>query len=165
MKIGVVSDTHIPVVAPSIPQRVLEVFAREGVSLILHAGDVVSEEGLYDLMSVAPVRAVAGNMDRPSIRDSYPDVDVFEVEGVRFLLTHGWGDPFTLPRRILETYRNRGVRVMVFGHSHRPFNEEVEGVLLFNPGSPTDTIYAPRRSFGILEVEEGRVSGSIIFLD
>ena len=165
VKIGVVSDTHIPVVAQFIPDVVLKTFSEEGVSLILHAGDMVTEEALYDLMAIAPVKAVAGNMDSLSVRRNYSDVEVFEVEGLRFLLTHGWGEPFKLPYRIYDAYRDRKVDVMVFGHSHRPFNEFYQGVLLFNPGSPTDTVYAPRRSFGIIEVEEGSVRGRIIYID
>ena len=164
MKIGVVSDTHIPVAAKVIPNQVLETFLREGVFLILHAGDVVEEEGLYDLMGIAPVRAVAGNMDRASIRDRYPDRDLFEVEGVRILLIHGWGEPFGLPDRLYEAYGDLA-DVIVFGHSHIPYNRRHGDVLLFNPGSPTDRIYAEKRSFGILEIEKGSVSGSIIFLD
>lgn len=99
----------------------------------------------------------------PSVKNSYPDVDVFEVEGVRFLVTHGWGDPITLPERIYEAYKDRNVDVMVFGHSHSPCNMRKDGVLLFNPGSPTDRFYTKRRSFGLLEIKEGSVSGSVIF--
>ena len=165
MKIGVVSDTHIPLVAPSLPDEVLDAFRREGVSLILHAGDMVTEEALYDLMTIAPVKAVAGNMDSAYVRQTYKDVEIFEVAGVKFLLTHGWGDPYTLPDRIYQTYKDRNVDVMVFGHSHRPCNLYREGVLLFNPGTPTDRVYAERRSFGIITVEEGSAKGSIVFID
>ncbi len=165
MKIGVLSDTHIPVVAESIPEVVIGTFKREGVSLIVHCGDIVEETVIFDLMEIAPVKAVCGNMDRPSVRNNYPDVETFEVEGVKFLVTHGWGDAQSLPDRIYQSYASKGVDVILFGHSHRPCNMRREGVLLFNPGSPTDTFYTPRRSFGILEVKEGSVSGSIIFID
>ncbi len=165
MKIGVVSDTHVPHAAPRVPGEVLEALSKEGVELILHAGDMVVEDVLFQLMEVAPVRAVAGNVDPPSVRASYSDVELFEVEGVRILLTHGWGDGATLPHRLLEAYGSRGARVVVFGHSHVPYNRERDGVLLFNPGSPTCPRGPFGRSFGVLEVDEGSVSGSIVFID
>ena len=56
------------------------------------------------------------------------------------------------------------VRVIVFGHTHAPCNEEVGGVLLFNPGSPTDMRFAPYCSFGILTVQEGEARGEIVRL-
>ena len=63
MKIGVLSDTHVPHAFPVLPPKVFEVFA--GADLILHAGDIVSLDVLTELEAIAPVEAVAGNMDGP----------------------------------------------------------------------------------------------------
>jgi uncharacterized protein len=52
-------------------------------------------------------------------------------------------------------------RVVVFGHSHMPFNEDEDGLLLFNPGSPTWKRRAPFPSMGLLWIENGDVEGEI----
>ncbi len=53
---------------------------------------------------------------------------------------------------------------VVFGHSHEPYNQVENGVLLFNPGSPTERRRQPRPSYGLLTIEHGVVSGQIIYL-
>ena len=61
MKVGVISDTHVPAIVPSLPPAVFDIF--KGVDLILHAGDIVDLSVLDELRAIAPVEAVAGNMD------------------------------------------------------------------------------------------------------
>ncbi|MBU1888025.1 MAG: metallophosphoesterase family protein, partial [Candidatus Omnitrophica bacterium] len=51
--------------------------------------------------------------------------------------------------------------IIIFGHSHVPMNEYIDGVLFFNPGSATDTVFAPYRSYGIIEIENGEVKAEI----
>jgi putative phosphoesterase len=53
-----------------------------------------------------------------------------------------------------EAFKNDGVDIVIFGHSHQPFNQMVKGILFFNPGSPTDEIFAPYKSFGIIEIND-----------
>ncbi len=162
--IGVLSDTHIPVVAPRLPREILEILEREGVSLILHAGDMVVPGVADDLWEVAPVRAVAGNMDYPPVQEAWPLRDVVQVEDVKIGLIHGWGPPHGLFSRVMDAFGQREVDCVVFGHSHLPFNERRGGVLLFNPGTPTDTRFSSVRTLGILEVEGGEIRGRHIFL-
>ncbi len=165
VKIGVVSDTHIPYAALSIPEVVLRTFADEAVDLILHAGDMVEEEALYDLMAVAEVKAVCGNMDSVSVKSAYPDRLIVSVEEVKILLVHGWGEPYRLPERLCEAYSHLNPDSIVFGHSHIPFCADLEGIFLFNPGTPTDRRFAERRSFGILKVDGKEITGRIIYID
>jgi predicted phosphodiesterase len=63
-----------------------------------------------------------------------------------------------------ERMRKRfpGARVVVFGHSHQPVNEDAEGLLLFNPGSATWKRKAPFTSMGLLWIDEGRVEGEVV---
>ena len=162
--VGVLSDTHIPVVAPRLPRDILEILEGEGVSLILHAGDMVVPAVVDDLLEVAPVKAVVGNMDKPAVGEAWPMKDVIQVEDVRIGLIHGWGPPHDLPERVLEAFALERVDCVVFGHSHLPYNEKREGILLFNPGTPTDTRFSSVKALGILEVEGGEVRGRHIFL-
>ncbi len=159
VRIGVLSDTHIPVVAPRLPEGILEVFEREGVSLILHAGDVVVQRVLDQLLGVAPVRAVMGNMDAPPLQQVLPVKDIVQMDRARIGLIHGWGSPLGLVERVVDAFSGEDVNCIVFGHSHVPLNKRVGDVLLFNPGTPTDTRFTPTKTLGILEVEGVQVHG------
>jgi hypothetical protein len=65
---------------------------------------------------------------------------------------------------VKREFANKKVDVVVFGHSHHPMNEKIDDVLYFNPGSATDTVFAPYRSYGILEMTN-TITGRIIKLD
>jgi uncharacterized protein len=158
-KIGIISDTHIPRTAVTLPETVAGHF--EGVDLILHAGDLEVASLLDDLESIAPVKAVCGNMDRDRDMSLMPDRRIVDVEECRIGLIHGWGAPNDLHLRVRKEFDDE-MDCIVFGHSHQSFNEKVAGVLMFNPGSPTDKRFAPFRSVGILTVDGRSVKGDII---
>jgi len=156
-KIGVISDTHIPKNALDLPEVVYK--ALSDVDLILHAGDLVEMPVLKKLKKIAPTHAVHGNMDMPKVKATLPEKDIIEVERFKIGLIHGFGPPGRVSAMVMEEFKK--VDAIVFGHTHYPFNEKVDGVLLFNPGSPTDTIFAPYNSYGILEVDN-EIKGKII---
>lgn len=159
MLLGVIADTHIPAAAPRIPDDVLAAF--EGVDLILHAGDLVSPAVIEELASVAPVEAVAGNMDSPEVRRLLPAEKIVRAGGHRIGLVHGAGPVASIVERVRGTFD--GVSVIVFGHSHTPLVRELEGVLLMNPGSPTDRHFAAARTVGRLHFGS-QVRGEILYL-
>lgn len=159
MKIGVISDTHIPEAALQLPPEIFRAF--EGADLILHAGDILDMAVIEELGQLAQVRAVRGNMDYFSRVHGLPEMLIVEVGNFRIGLTHGSGPRFQLAERVRRQFAN--VHCIVFGHSHQPQNEMLGDVLMFNPGSPTDLKYAPYRSYGILEVDE-TIHGRIITL-
>jgi len=160
-KIGVLSDTHISDLARGLSslQPLAEGHFRDA-EMIFHAGDVVNPDVLL-AFSGRTVHVVRGNMD-PAVR-GVPNRKIVEVRGYRIGLIHGWGAPETLEERVLEAFRNERLDCLVFGHSHYPACHHREGILLFNPGSPTDRRRAPYRSVGILELGE-RIEGRIISL-
>src|SRR5713226_10227680 len=94
MRIGLISDTHIPEACEHLPERVFEVFA--GVDLVMHAGDVYVNRVLDELASIAPVMAALGNGDegldghrfRLDVDDRVREAHLLVVEGVRVGLTH-----------------------------------------------------------------------------
>lgn len=158
-RIAVISDTHIPKAAQDLPESVYNEL--ENVDLILHAGDLVEMAVLQKLQNIAPTRAVQGNMDMDEVKAALPEKDIIEVEKFKIGLIHGYGSPGRLVTTVSNEFKN--VDVIVFGHSHSPFSERVKNTLFFNPGSPTDKIFAPYNSFGILEVGE-EIKGRIIRL-
>jgi putative phosphoesterase len=163
-RIAVVSDTHIPMTRPIVPQSILA--AVTGADLILHAGDICCAQVLSELERLAPLAAVHGNVDPPDLQAKLPAARVVEWAGIRIGLTHGHiGKCSTTPDRALEIFGNvEGLNLIVFGHSHMPLLERHEGILLFNPGSAMQPRVQSHPSIGLIEVEGGRISASHMFL-
>lgn len=160
MRILVLSDTHIPRVANDLPKRVYD--EMPGVDMIIHAGDFVEDELYTKLKTLKETKAVYGNMDSMKLRNLLKDKEIIEVGKFRIGLMHGHG----APRDLLETVRGefKDVDAIVFGHSHVAINTVKDGVLLFNPGSPTDNIFAKNNSYGILEIDDKKITGKIVEL-
>ena len=159
MRIGVISDTHIPKAARELPEAVCNEF--QNVDMILHAGDFVEMSVYEKLKTLAPIHAVCGNMDIFEVKASLPQKDTITVGGFKIGLMHGYGAPGKIVETVSSEFRK--VDVIVFGHSHAAFNQKIKKTLLFNPGSPTDKIFATYNSFGILEVGD-EIVGKIIRL-
>ena len=151
MQIGVISDTHIPIRAKEIPSKVLK--SLKEMDMILHAGDLVELNVLNALRSICQnVKAVWGNMDTRDVRKNLPEKEILNVGKYRIGLIHGNGPPASLVDLVNGIFKNENVSVIVFGHSHSPLNETREGILYFNPGSLTDTVFSPFNSYGIIEI-------------
>jgi hypothetical protein len=158
VKIGVISDTHLTSCDDRLTRLLKDHF--RDADLILHAGDLVDLRVL-DAFVGKEVKAVCGNMDLPSVRQSLPKKLVLNVNNYKVGLIHGWGMPFGIERKLLKEIGN--VDCLVYGHTHRATNAVKDGVLFFNPGSATDTRFASRNSVGMLEIGEG-IRGEIIEL-
>lgn len=158
MRIGVISDTHIPKMAKDIPKAVYNGF--KNVDLILHAGDFVEADFLKKLKDFKKTIGVYGNLDSGEVTNILKAKEIIEVGGFRIGLIHGWGAPEGLTERIRMEFKDEKIDCIVFGHSHSPFNETKNGILFFNPGSPTDKIFAPYNSYGSLEITD-KIIGKI----
>lgn len=159
MKIGVVSDTHIPVSACELPAELIKALAC--CDLILHAGDLIDMCVLEQLRKITRVEAVYGNMDPHKVRAVLTDKKIMDISGKKICLTHGYGKSENLIELLKKEFSLQKPDIIVFGHSHAPVNEYVDGILFFNPGSPTDTVFAPYRSYGIIEIKEGKIDAQI----
>lgn len=158
MLIGLISDTHIPDRAKEIPQKVIETF--NDVDLILHAGDLTSMEVIEKLEEIAPTMAIQGNMDRIKGID-LPKARVIEAEDLKIGLIHGEVYPRADTQQLLYLARQLGVDILVSGHSHQPKIEQIEGILLLNPGSPIVPRLADRTVM-LLEINKKEVDVEII---
>jgi len=181
MLVGIIADTHIPHRLKAVPQAVFEIFSE--VDLILHAGDIVDPRILDDLASLAPVKAVRGNVhlvDR-SWDPQLPKAQRLHILGHHIVLTHGHGsfvrgslervrywlspDRDLVNQRIanwcLDIYPEADL--IIFGHSHRPYNQTFGQRLLFNPGAvcPTE---GEIPSVALLTIEREKVSGELVEL-
>jgi uncharacterized protein len=120
IRIGVISDTH-----GYLDPMVLEIFA--GVQHIIHAGDIMDPDTLPALERVAPVTAVAGNLDVGDL-GKLPREVAGEVGGVRFVVGHKAGKVDGAPK-------DDHPDLIVFGHDHVQVAEWVDGSLYINPGT------------------------------
>jgi uncharacterized protein len=158
MRILVISDTHIPIVAKDLP-GIIEEEARN-CDCCLHAGDFIGYEVYEQLSSWTKTFGVQGNMDDVSIQKKLPEKQVLEFEGVRIGLIHGRGSPSGLIEYIDREFSKEKLipDIYVFGHSHCALDKEIDGKQYFNPGSATDTIFAQARTYGVLEIAKHKIT-------
>ncbi|OGX15191.1 MAG: hypothetical protein A2166_00170 [Omnitrophica WOR_2 bacterium RBG_13_41_10] len=160
MRIGVISDTHIPDRVNTIPAVILEDF--KNTDMIIHAGDLVHLIVLDELGRICKnVKAVWGNMDPYEVRKNLPEKEIIPVGKFRIGLMHGYGHPNQLISLLSSEFKNDNVDMIIFGHSHQSLNETREGIIFFNPGSATDKIFAPYNSYGIIEIND-KIEAKII---
>ncbi|GAY13886.1 metallophosphoesterase [Mycobacterium sp. shizuoka-1] len=136
MRLLLLADTHLPKRARDLPVQVWEEVHRADV--VLHAGDWVSE-GLLDELTARATRLVGcwGNNDGPELRARLPECADVTLDGLRFTVVHETGAASGREARMAQRYP--GTDVLVFGHSHIPWDTTARtGLRLLNPGSPTD---------------------------
>ncbi len=141
MRIGVIADTH-----GVVHSRIADVFA--DVDHILHAGDVGGAHVLAALRAIAPVTYVDGNNDGDATGE---DIKRVVLGDVRILLTHILPRPRRMDARVRESLRNSPADVVIFGHSHLPHDEVIDGVRFINPASAGPRRFDYPTSAGILE--------------
>ncbi len=135
-RLGVLSDTHIEDMALAYEMaHQLFVGPFSEVDAILHAGDMVAA-GFESCFGELPVYAVRGNMD-PALPD-LPIKRIIRLANMRIGLIHGWGPSSAVPQNVYNEFAHENLDLLVFGHSHTPFQTRVGNTLLFNPGSALD---------------------------
>lgn len=182
MRIGLISDTHIPVAAKELWPQIFHAFRGEAprgkpVELIMHAGDLMVPEVIDWLEEVAPVMAVSGNGDYTGWERSVPPQDhrlsesrVLNVDSLRIGLVHDFQLPEAPPLRTMEGlmahFFGGPVNVIVRGSTHAAEVTTVKGVLIVNPGSAAFPNHQSARlgTVGFLDIENGRVRPSILQL-
>jgi putative phosphoesterase len=149
-RIGVISDTH-----GLLRPEVLKEF--RGVDYILHAGDVGSPLVLDSLRNIAPVTAVRGNVDDEEWARALPVGAVVELHGVYFYVIHNRHDLDLDPGKA-------GFAAVICGHSHRPRQDWVNGVLFFNPGGAGPRRFRLPVSLGMLTIRGKEISSKLIMI-
>jgi hypothetical protein len=159
MRIVVLSDTHAPRRWRTCPPRVAEHL--RGADLILHAGDVCTAAVLDELAEYAPVVAVAGNNDGPDVTAwGAAETAALDIERLRVAMIHDSGPKTNRLPRMRRMFPEADL--VVFGHSHIPLDESGYGLRIFNPGSPTDRRRQPAGTIGVLDINQGRLTGAAI---
>jgi hypothetical protein len=154
MRLAIISDTHMPRGARSLPAACLAEL--RGADAILHAGDLMRVEVLRMLEGLGPpVHAIHGNVDDDALRSMLPAARVVEAAGARIAMVHDAGQRTGRLARMRARFKDADA--VVFGHSHLPLHEQApDGFQIFNPGSPTERRGAPAHTMGIATIEAGR---------
>jgi putative phosphoesterase len=143
LRVGLISDTH------GLLRPEAKAFL-QGSDYIVHGGDICDPAILDELAAIAPVTAMQGNNDRGLWAKRLPETAVLQVGGVFIYAIHDLAQLDIEPDAA-------GIRVVVYGHSHKPMVEERDNVLYVNPGSA-----GPRRFTLPIAVGELMVSGNAV---
>ena len=155
MKIGLISDTH-----GNLPERIFDIFS--DVDLIIHAGDIGSVDILTELKTIAPVKAVYGNMDHFPLVGSLPRIDFIKAEGLTICVTHIVNNMKSFAFELFKMKKKADV--VVFGHTHSSETREYNQILFVNPGSvsyPRDA----RSSVAVLSINGQEARAEFFNLD
>jgi len=160
MRLLLMSDTHLPVRAKRLPDAVWR--AVDEADAVIHAGDWVGVDLLDELETRARLLIGCwGNNDGPELRARLPEVARTTLDGLSVAVVHETGQATGREARCAAAYP--GVDLLVFGHSHIPWDTTAPGGLrLLNPGSPTDRRRQPTCTFMTAEVTAGRLHDVVL---
>jgi hypothetical protein len=167
MRIGLISDTHLPSLVRSLDEMGPEIAdVLRGVELILHGGDVTSPTVIDWCEQFAPVLVAEGNNDlfHDARMAKYQFLD---VHGFRVGMTHELRpESRPIPEILASSLDGERVDILIGGDTHVERIEFRDGVLLMNSGSPILPHHLSTRlgTLGILEITPGRIHAEIVAL-
>ena len=137
-RIAVLSDTH-GLLRPEV------LTAIDGCDAIIHGGDINKPEIIDRLKEIAPLFVVRGNNDK-EWAEHIPATLTFQIEDCRFFLVHNKKE---VPKTLTS------IDAVIFGHSHRYFEQIIDGRLWLNPGSCGKRRFDQEISFALLHIDGG----------
>jgi putative phosphoesterase len=153
--IGVISDTH-----GKFDEAIVSIF--RGVDVIVHAGDVGKAHVIERLEQIAPVLAVEGNNDTPGL---YPPERIERFAGRTLLIQHIFGELHQIGKKEREIVDRLAPDIVIFGHSHRPYQATLGKTILFNPGSAGPRRFSLPRSVGLLFIRNTSIETQVKHLE
>lgn len=152
-RIGLISDTH-----SYLDPLVFEYF--QNCDEIWHMGDIGCESIITDLQNFKPLRVVYGNIDTPHLQKKLPEVDVFELEGLKVMLIHIGAIPPRYTPKIKALIKKHTPNLFLCGHSHilRVIKDpNIVGLVYINPGAAGRHGFHHVRTLMKMELHEGKV--------
>jgi len=160
--IGLISDTHIPSRAPSLPKEIFTIF--QNVDYIIHAGDIVELSVIDELEQFAPVLAVHGNMDTMETKNALPELNSLKVLDKKIGVIHN-PDILHGIEYMRELTKTNMFNALVYGHTHNANIKWEEQTLYINPGSPTSpSSLLNKPSVALLKITEDKITPEIIYI-
>ncbi len=153
MRIAILSDTHG---SYAHAVRILDLLG--GFDHIIHLGDTTDDAELIGLALERDIVIVSGNCDRSG---NYQRLMTLEIAGKRFFISHG--DQFRVKGGLAGLYQKAllvGADIVLYGHTHIPFIEEINGIMFMNPG--TLKMSSENPTIGILQIEDGLVKTELV---
>lgn len=121
---------------------------------MIHAGDFDSWETYEEFKKRFPTYGVVGNRDDFGACEEIPERRIVQIGGFAIGVTHGCGAAHGLPERVRNGWTDEA-DLVIFGHSHQPGIQVIQGLKLLNPGSPTDVLCAERQTYALIDVGKG----------
>jgi uncharacterized protein len=155
VQLVITADTHVPRRARDLPAPLWAAIG--SADLVIHAGDWVGVDLLDAIEARNPaLLAVYGNNDGPPLRARLPEVARAEVAGLRIAVVHETGSKQGREARCAARFPDTDL--LVFGHSHIPWDSRAAGGLrLLNPGSPTDRRAQPHCTYLTATADAGQL--------
>jgi uncharacterized protein len=155
MRLVLTADTHVPKRARDLPEQLWR--AVDEADVVVHAGDWV-DVALLDRLEQRSARLIGvyGNNDGPALQARLPEIAQVELDGVRLAVVHETGAAAGREARCVRRFPD--VDVLVFGHSHIPWDTTAGGLRLLNPGSPTDRRRQPYATFMTATISDARLA-------
>lgn len=151
MRILIISDTHTDSIK-KLPKKILAELSK--ADLVVHAGDYTDFRLYKELEEVAASFAgVKGNMDMQTEFQPVPDKMDFECGNYKIGISHGSGAPHNIISRLM--YLHEATDIIIFGHTHSPAHEKVNGKTFINPGSLSQNRWRNDKTYAILEIDNG----------
>ena len=148
--IGIISDTH-----GLVRTEAIEIL--KGCELIIHAGDVGKYEVIHSLEEIAPVIAVRGNVDKGDWANTLPKTQVVEVSNIFIYVIHDIGELDLNPKAA-------GFNIVIYGHSHKPKKEIVDGIIYLNTGSAGPRRFNLPISLALMTIDRNAINVSFMEL-
>lgn len=159
MEILIISDTHTDTIE-KLPNVIIDKI--KSADALIHCGDITGVTLLKQLSRLNSVfYPVKGNLD-PYIPEVLPEKRHLIFEGVKVGVTHGSGSPFGLEMRLFYSFHDEDI--IVYGHTHSPFAEEINGKFFLNPGSLVENRYITQNSYAVLKIKNKKYEAKIIYL-
>lgn len=157
MQIIVVGDTHGHL------EDINRELKRHQADCLLFTGDFLADGMDLAANLAIPFYGVSGNCDR-----SHRDIQeqLLKIDDIRIYIIHGhqYGVKTSLMKlyyRALEV----GANVVLYGHTHIPKAEEIDGIWFVNPGSPVFPRSGHPGTYALVSIEEGIVAVDIMDLE
>lgn len=157
MKVLILSDTHH---GTSNMNKLFNFIERE-IDVIVHAGDNFIDSVYLSNNTGKPVLAVAGNCDFDDVEQEI----VFELEGIKFFLTHGhrYGVKYGFSA-LAEKAKQEGADIAIFGHTHIKEDSILNGVKIINPGSLSQPRDGFEKSFVVMDIDNKKEKHKFMFI-
>jgi putative phosphoesterase len=157
-RIAVISDTHCLDWESVNPDMKVAI---QNADIAIHCGDIVRQSVIDGFLNDSKeAHIVHGNSDPVEIRTALPYTKTIDVEGVKIGITHpAWGGPEFPPEELFNDFEVKP-DIILFGHTHVPLNEYINGTLFVNPGQGYKSFMVDG-TMAFLIIDQGKIQSEI----